>query len=737
MEGRDTEPRRPARDVTGRPLELRDLDLDTFLHPRSVVVIGASEAPGKPNAAMTRRLKRWADDHDATFHPVHPVHEQVLGVACVRSIDDVPGDIDLAAILTSKAVDAFAEVIARKARFAVVFAAGYSEAGAAGAAEEQRLRELAASGDTHLLGPNTNLNAFEEFRTDLDGPSIALVTQSGHQGRPVFQGQELGIRVSHWAPTGNEVDLEVADFLSYFADQAEVGVVAAYVEGFKDGRTLMLAADHAARLQKPLVVVKVGRTDEGAARAKAHTGHLTGRDAVISAVFRQFGVTRVDGLDELLETSAALARTRPAEPPKWGGRGPGVCVYAISGGTGAHMADLVAAAGLRLPGLSAGTRTALHDGLIPEYLRVSNPVDSGGPPVADARGRRILDLIVADPAIDVLVVPITGAVDIFSEPFTRDLVDVARTTTKPIFVVWGSPSASDDTYYRRLLDGGLPVFRTFGNCVGAIRAYVDYWQFAARYRSPFPSSPRRPSSKAARARRILGAAPPGGALAEHDAKALLRAYGIRTTRDTLCTSATEAVRAAAKLAGARGRPVVMKASSPDLLHKSDLGLVRVGVTGATEVRTTFTELQRKAERAAGRAGRVDGVLVCEQIDDGVEMVLGVSQDDLFGPVVMVGSGGILVELLGDVTFRVPPFDRREADRMLHELAGRKLLDGVRGSAPADRPALVGAAMKVQQLATDLSCPDYAERLGELDVNPLVVRPRGAVALDALVVRSSE
>ena len=721
-------------DVTGRALALRELDLDTFLHPRSVVVIGASEAPGKPNASMTRRLKRWADEHGASFHPVHPTHEQVLGVPCVRSIDDVPGDVDLAVILTAKAVDTFADVIARKARFAVVFAAGFSEAGAAGAAEEARLRELVESGDTRLLGPNTNLNAFEDFRTDLEGPAIALVTQSGHQGRPVFQGQELGIRLSHWAPTGNEVDLEVADFLGYFADQPEVGVIAAYVEGFKDGRTLMLAADRAARLEKPLVIVKVGRTDEGATMAKAHTGHLTGRDAVISAVFRQLGVTRVDGLDELLETSAALARTRPADPPRWGSRGPGVCVYAISGGTGAHMADLVAAADLRLPTLSASTRAALHDGLIPEYLRVSNPVDCGGPPVADARGRRILDLILADPAIDVLVVPITGAVDIFSDQFTRDLVDVARSTTKPIFVVWGSPSATDDDYYRRLLDGGLAVFRTFSNCIGAIRAYVDYWQFASRYKSAFPSAPRRPSSAAARARRILGRAEPGAALAEHDAKELLRAYGIRTTRDVLCTSAAEAVRAASRLSGARGRPVVMKAASPDLLHKSDLGLVRVGVTGSSAVRSTFTDLERRARRAAGRTSRVDGVLVCEQVEGGVEMVLGVSQDDLFGPVIMTGSGGVLVEIMGDVTFRVPPFDRREAGRMLRELAGWQLLEGVRGAPPADTRALVDTVMNVQKLAMDLASPEHPEQLGELDVNPLVVRPRGAVALDALIVR---
>src|SRR6478672_2396895 len=314
---------------------------------------------------MTRKFDVWAKEHGATFYPVHPTYETVLGHKVYQSIFDIPGDIDLAIILTGKAVDAYEEVLARKAKFAVIFAAGFSETGKEGAKLERRLARLVESGDTRLLGPNTNLNAFEEFRADLEGPSIALVTQSGHQGRPVFQGQEIGIRLTHWAPTGNEVDLEFADFARHFADQPEVGVIACYIEGFKDGRTLMLAADHAAKLRKPIVMVKVGKTAAGRSMAQSHTGHLTGSDAITSAVFRQLGITRVDGLDELLEVSASFARTRPSQDlrrpnaktknakgpaaapsqnqPAWtkSKSEPGVCVYAISGGTGAHMADML------------------------------------------------------------------------------------------------------------------------------------------------------------------------------------------------------------------------------------------------------------------------------------------------------------------------------------------------------------------------------------------------------------
>ena len=713
-------------DVSGRPLHLRDVDIDAFLHPRTIALIGASEQPAKPNTAMTRKFAQWSEQNGATFYPVHPERESVLGIACYKSVFDIPGDLDLAIILTGRAEETFEEVLRRKAKFAVIFAAGFSETGPEGKKLEQRLETLVQSGEVRLLGPNTNLNAFEEFRADLEGPSIALITQSGHQGRPVFQGQEIGIRLSHWAPTGNEVDLEFADFARHFADQPEVGVIACYIEGFKDGRTLMLAADHAAQLRKPIVMVKVGKTAAGRSMARSHTGHLTGSDAVTSAVFRQFGVTRVDGLDELLEVSMAFARTQPPKIPPWAkaNKQPGVCVYAISGGTGAHMADVLAHAGLDLPDLTKDSQRQLHDGLIPAYLRVSNPVDCGGPPVADARGRKILDVILADKNVDILVIPITGAVVTFSEPFTRDIIAAAQSTTKPVYVVWGAPAGTDDTYYKRLLDGGLPVFRTFHNCVAAVKSYADYWAFAQRYRSPFDDAPRVALPAARKARKLLADLAPGQALSEWHSKQLIRAYGIKTSKDELCSSAAEAVRAAKAI----GFPVVMKVSSPDLLHKTDVGVVKVGVATAADVRAAYDELLRKAKRA-DRAARIEGVMVCEMVTGGVDTLIGVSTDELFGPVVTVGLGGIFVEVFGDVTFRVPPFSENEARRALDELKGFKVLEGVRGARPVDIDALVDTVMKVQRLALDL-----AGEVRELDINPLVIRPRGAVALDALVVK---
>src|SRR5581483_5921307 len=351
---------------------------------------------------MWRKLRRWAEASGAEAVPVNPTRDEVEGVRCYHSIFEVPGDIDLAAIVVGDVLPAVRDVIERKVPFAVIFAAGFNEVGADGERLQAELEALIRTGDTRFMGPNTNLNAFEVYDADRPGRPLALITQSGHQGRPIYQAHEdLHVAMSHWAPTGNEADLEFADFAAYFADQPDTGVIAAYVEGFKDGRTLMLAADHAAQRKVPIVAVKVGRTAEGRSMAKAHTGHLTGADDVVSAVFRQFGVTRVDGLDELLDTACMFARTSPPT-------GDGVCVYSISGGTGAHMADLAAAAGLRLPELTKDTQAALRQ-WIPDYLRVSNPVDNGGGPAGDERGRKILDAIVADPNVELVICPITGA----------------------------------------------------------------------------------------------------------------------------------------------------------------------------------------------------------------------------------------------------------------------------------------------------------------------------------------
>ncbi|WP_405894609.1 acetate--CoA ligase family protein [Streptomyces sp. NBC_00104] len=714
-------------DVSGRPLYADVPDLDRFFRPESVAVVGASDTEGRPNTGITRQLLAWSERVGARLHPVHPTRESVFGIPCAPSVADLPEQVDLAVLLVSDPLPLIDELAEAKVKFAVAFASGFAETGAEGAAAQERLAAAVARADgLRLLGPNTNLNAFERFRDDLDGPAIALITQSGHQGRPVFSLQELGIRLSHWAPTGNEADLETADFISYFAERPEVGAIAAYVEGLKDGRAFLLAADRAARRGVPVVAVKVGRTETGARTAASHTGKLTGADAVVDAAMRQFGVIRVDGLDELQDTATLLARARRPRTPYSTTPGPaapraeGVVVYSISGGTGAHFADLATEAGLPLPTLSEAKQAELHQ-WIPGYLNVANPVDNGGHPVGDWRGPRILDAILDDPAVGVLICPITGPFPPMSDKLAQDLVAAAERTDKLVCVVWGSPVGTEAAYRETLLGSSrVATFRTFANCITAVRAHLDHTRFTSAYRSPFDEAPRSPSPSFRKAKALMR---PGQQLSEHAAKQLLRAYGIRVPREQLVTSAAAAVRAASLV----GYPVVMKASGARIAHKTELGLVKVGLTSASQIRDAYRDL---TDIARYEDVSLDGVLVCQMVERGVEMVVGVTHDDLFGPTVTVGLGGVLVEVLRDSAVRVPPFAEDQAHAMLAELRGRALLDGVRGAPPADVDALVEVVLRVQRMALELG-----DEIAELDINPLMVLPRGqgAVALDALAV----
>lgn len=694
-------------------------DLDRFFHPRRVAVVGASDRPGTPQAGAWRLLRDWATRAGAAIHPVNPHRDIVDGLPCVARLTDLDEPVDVAAVLVGRPESTIRDAADTGVAFVVVFSAGYAETGEDGSASQAALAEIVRGTDTRLLGPNTNLNAFEAFRGDLDGDAIAIISQSGHQGRPIFMLQDVGVRVSYWAPTGNEADLGAADFVGWFAEQPEIGVVAAYLEGIADGRRFLDACDDARHEGTAIVAVKVGRTEAGRSGVSSHTGHLAGSDRVVDGAFAQHDVIRVDDLEQLGATATLLAR---AGAP----RTSGIAVYSISGGTGAHLADLFEAAGVHLPPLAATTQDALHD-WIPPYLSVANPVDCGGHPVGDARGRKILDAIVADPAVGALVVPITAPFPPLSDRLAADLADLAAHTDVPICVIWGSPVGTEPALTEVLRSSEhLTVFRSARTCVAAV---ADWLRWHGRRSRQRPRRPRRRSVTAPKAlavvERILAGIPGAAAgepvsLSEAESLELVGTYGIPTARAVLARTSAEAIQAAAAAPG----PVVLKACGRDVQHKSDLGLVIAGLDGARDVAAAHRRIQ---ERATSAGLRLDGVLVAEQADPGVELVGGIVRDEVFGPVVMVGSGGVAVEVLDDVAFRVPPITRDDAREMLDGLRGAPLLRGVRGQPAANRDAIVDAIVAIGRLAMDLD-----GHLVELDVNPLLARPDGVVALDALV-----
>ncbi len=708
-------------DLNGRPLALRTIDWEALMAPKTVAVVGATDTEGTQQRAQWIQVHERLSARGATVVPVHPTKPDILGTPAYKSITAVPFHVDLAIILVRQPLPILEECLQCGVGAAVVFAAGFGEVGTEeGAIAQRRLEELSA-GPMRVLGPNTNLNIFQPWRQDIAGKKLAVVTQSGYQGRPIVQAESLGIPIQSWATIGNEADLEFADFVGYYAGLSDTGAIAGYVEGFQDGRTLMLAAQKAAEHGVPIIVIKVGRSDAGREMAKAHTGHLTGSDAVHDAVFAQSGIVRVDDIDEIIEISGMFCHVDllPA------GRPGGVAIYAMSGGTASHMVDLCAHAGLSVPRLQESTIEALGD-YIPWFLFKDNPVDSGGAIAALPAGRAVLDLMYDDANIDILLAPITGVFAGMSDALAKDLIELHQKGSKPVIAVWSSP-IRDDPAYRALCDAGVPLFHSFGAAVRGIKALVDFSAFVARDENPFADVPLSPSGGG----EVAGALLAGGrTLDEVESKQVLAAFGIPTVGERVVATKAEATMAAAEL----GFPVVMKVVSADIAHKSDLGLVALGIDTPSEVEQTFERLVASARDQCPEA-LVRGVVIQPMVTGAVaEAIIGLSQQAPFGPTILFGLGGVFTEVFEDVAFRVPPFTRRSARAMVEEIKGAKLLHGTRGRPAGDLEALVDVIMRFQSLALEVG-----DQIAELDVNPLIVLPdgQGVVAVDALVVGRPE
>ncbi|WP_269933000.1 acetate--CoA ligase family protein [Aminobacter sp. HY435] len=651
---------------------------------------------------------------DVRFCYVNPRGGEAGGVPVFTSMAEVPDYVDLAVVKVAPAIvpQVIADCGRRGVRDVIVFSSGFSEVGAEGAALEAKVAEAARAHGVRVIGPNTNDNTFEQFPVPEHhrGGLIGLVTQSGFNGRPIVEGVAMGAAFRRWVTVGNEVDLEVADFINYFAHDPQTSVIASYVEGFKSIPKLRLALEAANAMNKPVVMLKMGSTERGARMAASHTGHLAGADAVINGLFRQYGVIRVRDLDELLETANMLAKL-PA------GTGPNCALYSVSGGSTTLMAELADSYGVSFPDLSPATVEKLY-GHLPSYVTVSNPIDNGGGfAIAAPQPQRleVLDLIAADPNVDVIVVGLTAALGLLSDSFAADVLAFAPRSPKQIVAVWGSV-LTDSPGYRDLVKSGVPIFRSFRKCFRALRAQADHARAEASFRPRlWDAAPLTPAQL-----EVLGQE---GILDSAQAAALLAGAGIDRARERLVQTAGEARDAVAQLGGR----VAMKIASPDIAHKSDAGLVRLGVTDGEAAAALHDELVARAA-AYSPSARIEGVLMQEQIGVGVEMIVGLSQDADLGPTLTVGAGGIYAEILRDAATRPLPVDRGDIREMIASLRLSPLLDGARGAPAADKEALVELVFRLAQLGLAAG-PGIAE----LDLNPVIVLPDRAVAVDALVV----
>ena len=676
------------------------------MNPRGVAIVGTIDS----SPFGLERLRRYgcptcyvnSKGGDAGDIPVY------------KSLAEVPDPLDLVIVKVSapRAIEAMEEIGKRGVPNALVFTAGFAEVGGEGVELEHKLDAVIRKYGIRVIGPNTNENAFEPMPVSPDhrGGLIGLITQSGHNGRPIVQGVRLGAGFSRWVPLGNEVDLEASDLIEYFAHDQKTSVIAGYIEGFKSVPKLRSALQAAEQASKPFVVLKIGATEHGARMASSHTGHLTGSDAVISGLFAQHGVTRVRDLDELLETSNLFAKLPPDT-------GPRVALYSISGGSGTLMAEMAELHGVPIGQLTQQTQDRLHQ-YIPKYLDVANPIDNGGAFLVSAPAQdriAVMRAIVEDPNIDMLVIGIPGAMGIMTDNLGADILNWAHTSPKPVIVTWNSVK-NDEKGWNDLVKSGVPIFRSFRLCFQAINAFSGYQ--ASRAKSRLRKSLARPLSSAQKS-----ALAHSGVLSASATNALLSEAGVDLVKEKLVHSAAEA----AKIGTDFGFPVVMKLASPAFPHKSDAGLVRLHVESAAEAESVYVELTERARQLDAKA-QIDGVLIQEKIAAGVEMIVGLSQDPQLGPALTVGAGGIYAEILRDVAVRPLPVDADDVREMIASLKLSPLLDGARGSKPVDKEALVKVALAVASLGESAQ-----GQLCELDLNPVIVQTHRAVAVDALAV----
>jgi acyl-CoA synthetase (NDP forming) len=699
------------------------MTLSHLLAPRSIALVGASES-SRWSRSIVDNLK--LQGFPGPVYMVNPRHATEFGQVSYPSVAAIPDEVDLAYVMvpTAAAEAAAADCVAKGVRAVVMLTSGFAEMGEAGAAAQRRLTAYLAEHDVALCGPNclgyVNANArVAAYALPMAEPSrpgpIGAVLQSGALLLPVLRAMQkremgLGLLIS----SGNEAMLDATDYLAHMVEDPQITVLGALLEGIRRPRAFAAVADRALELGKPLVVLKMGRSEVGRRVALAHTGALAGSARFAEALLRRYGVVQVTTLEDLIETLGYLSAYGP--PP-----GERIGLVASSGGTCGLASDLGSDLGLRFPAFAESTREQLR-GVLPEFATIQNPLDVTGYVVIQADlATRATRAVAADPNVDVVVnvtaVPeAPGPAPQLVDQRMAEHAELARSTGR--YVVFTSTQAGDLTPYGRELvrRHNLYVLGGVAAALRAIRASLDHTRARGR---------RRPVEAAQAAAKPLPELPAdGGPLDEAAAKRLLAAFGLAGPREALA----ESQQAAVALAREIGFPAVLKVVSPDLPHKTEAGAVALDLRSADEVAVAYDRILANARRHRADA-RIHGVLVAEQATDGIEMLAGVQVDPLFGPGLVVGLGGIFVEALGDSALRLLPVGRQEARAMVEELRAYAILQGVRGRPPADVEALVGALLALGELAQALG-----PRLRAIDVNPLLVRGagRGVLALDALV-----
>src|SRR5690348_9729079 len=709
-------------------------DLKPLLSPDSVAIIGASA----DTETLRGRLTHALVDHgyDGRVFPVSRSQSEVLGIRAYPSVAELPEPVDLAVILVPAAhVVETLEQCGGRVRAAVVISSGFAEeSNEAARARDIELSRIAERHGIVVCGPNSEgiVNPLRPlvatFSPVFHDPSRSLlpavskarqIAVSCQSGALTFsflsRGRDRQLHFTHQVSAGNQTVLEAHDYVDWWLAEGSADIFLLYLEGIRRPERFRAVADKAAAAGKPLIVAKVGRSSAGRRAAASHTGALAQAGDIDDAIFRHHGIIRGEDLDHMLDVAAAFSFCRLP-------RGNRVAVITGSGGSAVWMADILSAHGLELPVLEGDIQERIL-ALLPPYASAQNPVDGTAQAIHEVGYARLVEIVRESKRIDTILLIGSLANDATAAKRAEELAAITGATEQPILLstyTTASPGAM-----ARFAEAGIPCYTSMPSCARAIRALVDYAAFQTRRRQPLAASATPPGVRDEVGRALAAAGP---VLTEVEAKALLARYGVPRPQETLSTSADEAAQAAARIGG----PVALKVQSPDITHKTEAGGIALGIVGEAAVRDAYERVLGSAKTAYPEAA-IHGVLVQAMASPGREIILGITRDAVFGPMLMVGIGGIHVEVLRDIAFAPVPITAEQALYLIGQLKGAALLGAVRGAPAADRAALAELIVKLSRFAAD-----HAELIEEIDLNPVIVHAEGEglTVVDALIVKRS-
>jgi len=700
--------------------------MKTLLKPRSIAIIGASRDISSIGGRLHKNLLHHG--YQGKVFLVNPKHDTIDGKKSYSSLSDIPDSVDviLVAVPEKAIYQVLEEAGNNNRKNAIVYSSGFSEVGEEGRLRQKRLKKLAEEFEISVCGPNCvgiinfhdriamSFSQFLEIPNLIPG-QIAFISQSGALGGSLLnRAQDKKIGFSYFISTGNEAVLDSSDFMEYLIHDPNTKVIMALIEGVRNAEKFLRVADLALQQNKPIVVMKVGKTVAGGKAASSHTGSMTGSDEVYDAIFKQKGIIRVDDLDELYLTACAFAKS---QLPK----GNRIGILTSTGGGGVILTDKLIKAGLDVPSPSSETIQNLSK-VVPSFVSVKNPFDLTAQLINDpALFRQAIEVFASDDNFDAIIVATSMVSSRLSEKRASFIIEGAKSVKKPFFTWWAAGSLSAPGM-NLLEESQVPFFISADQCVNTVVSLVRYSQ--SEKTTQEDSAVFIAPDKKRRIKTLMESSPQG--LTEDQGKEILSYYDIPVVTEKLCKDLEEAKDVAHKI----GYPIALKIVSPQITHKTEAGGLRLNINDESELLPAYKDIMNNVKQCNPHA-EIRGVLAQEMVKPGKEVIIGVSHDPQFGPMLIFGIGGIFVEVLRDFSLRLAPLREKDAWQMIQEIKGFRILKGFRGDKPSDIKAIVEILMAISRLAIDLQ-----DIISVIDLNPFIVYPKGegGVVVDCLFIK---